>query len=72
MDENNIEDVDTKGEDHVYDESCHVCMARPLSSIQPKVEIRRPPKDMSAVAAIEVKQRWAEVDESNLQEREPF
>lgn len=28
---NNPEDVDDKGEDHVYDEACHVCMARPLS-----------------------------------------
>lgn len=26
-DKNNIEDVDTKGEDHCYDEACHVCMA---------------------------------------------
>jgi hypothetical protein len=34
LDEHNIEDVDTKGEDHVFDEVCHVCMARPLS-LQP-------------------------------------
>jgi hypothetical protein len=32
-DENNIEDVDTKGEDHVYDEACLVAMARPLKAI---------------------------------------
>jgi hypothetical protein len=31
QDEHNIEDVDTSGEDHVYDESCHICMARPLA-----------------------------------------
>jgi hypothetical protein len=30
MDKNNIEDVDTDGEDHVYDEVCHICMARPI------------------------------------------
>lgn len=30
MDKNNIEDVDTKGEDHIYDEVCHIVMARPM------------------------------------------
>lgn len=36
MDEHDIEDVDTTGEDHVYDEACHICMARPLSLEMPK------------------------------------
>jgi hypothetical protein len=27
----NPEDLDTTGEDHVYDECCHICMARPLN-----------------------------------------
>lgn len=31
MDEHKIEDVNTKGEDHQYDEACHICMARPLA-----------------------------------------
>ncbi len=26
----NVEDIDTSGEDHVYDEACHALMARPL------------------------------------------
>jgi hypothetical protein len=30
MDPKNIEDVDTETEDHVYDEACHICMARPI------------------------------------------
>ena len=30
MDENKIEDVDTKGEDHIWDEACHIMMARPM------------------------------------------
>lgn len=30
-DPRNVEDIDTTGEDHVYDEACHVCMARPLA-----------------------------------------
>jgi hypothetical protein len=30
-DRRNVEDIDTTGEDHVYDAACHVCMARPLA-----------------------------------------
>jgi hypothetical protein len=30
-DSRNVEDIDTSGEDHIYDEACHVCMARPLT-----------------------------------------
>jgi len=30
-DEKNPEDIDTTGEDHCYDEACHICMSRPLS-----------------------------------------
>ena len=36
MDEHKVEDVETKGEDHVYDECCHICMARPLAPEKPK------------------------------------
>lgn len=36
MDKNNIEDVDTTGEDHCYDEACHICMARPIAMEIPK------------------------------------
>ncbi|MFH2076570.1 MAG: phage terminase large subunit, partial [Pseudomonadota bacterium] len=58
-DKNNIEDVDTDGEDHVYDEACHACMSRPMQTMnQPKIEvgIRRPPKDGSVVADLERRQ----------------
>lgn len=30
FDAKNVEDVDTTGEDHQYDEACHICMARPM------------------------------------------
>ena len=30
MDENRPEDIDTDQEDHIYDEACHICMARPM------------------------------------------
>jgi len=28
--ENMAEDIDTNGEDHAYDEACHICMDRPI------------------------------------------
>lgn len=31
----NVEDVDTTYEDHVYDETSHICMARPMAGQQP-------------------------------------
>jgi hypothetical protein len=30
VDEDNVEDIDTDQEDHIYDEACHIVMARPL------------------------------------------
>lgn len=38
MDKNNVEDVDTDTEDHIYDEACHICMARPIAMRLPKPE----------------------------------
>lgn len=37
MDEDNIEDIDTDQEDHVYDEACHICMARPIGISESKI-----------------------------------
>jgi hypothetical protein len=39
QDEHDPEDVDTKMEDHVYDEAAHVCMARPMSLQLPKQKL---------------------------------
>lgn len=36
MDITKVEDIDTTMEDHIYDEACHICMARPLSPTDPK------------------------------------
>ena len=35
MDKLDPEDVDSKGEDHIYDEVCHICMARPIGAHKP-------------------------------------
>lgn len=39
MDDINPEDIDTDQEDHVYDEACHICMARPIGIETPKRSI---------------------------------
>lgn len=36
MDELRPEDIDTDQEDHVYDEACHICMARPIKLTIPE------------------------------------
>lgn len=44
-DQTNVEDVDTKGEDHIYDETRYVCMERPIRARQhhtPKPKIYNP------------------------------
>lgn len=43
-DETDVEDVDTKGEDHIYDELRYVCMKNPIS---PKAVQAKPPKEYS-------------------------
>lgn len=45
MDENNIEDICTKGEDHCFDSMCQIVMARPMSLQPPK----RPPSPTEAL-----------------------
>jgi hypothetical protein len=37
---NDIEDVFTDCEDHIYDEACHIVMARPLKLVMPEKEVR--------------------------------
>ena len=49
MDEHKFEDVDTKGEDHAYDEACHICMYRPLS---PDMQARRQSLHDKRIAAL--------------------
>lgn len=55
VDPSNPEDLDTKGEDHIYDEACHVLMWRPMSVKTEKPAIQRPPRDGSEVAYRELK-----------------
>lgn len=74
VDKNNIEDVDTKGEDHVYDEACHAAMVRPLQLPglqEEKKEPRKAPK-LEEIADLERREIWKEVTEADQQDLEPF
>lgn len=53
MDDMNPEDIDTDQEDHIYDEACHFCMARPI-----KLRLPEPKKLLSdaRIDAIEKRQ----------------
>lgn len=44
VDKNNPEEVDTKSEDHVFDESCHFAMARPIALQTPKPSLTQAQK----------------------------
>lgn len=37
VDEDNIEDIDTDQEDHIYDEACHLAMSRPLTITEAEI-----------------------------------
>jgi hypothetical protein len=39
MDPKHVEEVETKAEDHVFDEAAQICMARPMSLQLPKPKI---------------------------------
>ena len=41
-DQIDVEDVDTKGEDHIYDECRYVCMENPIAAPERKPEKRKP------------------------------
>jgi len=65
-DENNPEDIDTQQEDHVYDEACHICMARPLSLIPSEVQKSEMAKQVAATREkLEpiAQAAWSELDE---------
>jgi len=63
VDENNIEDVDTKAEDHVYDEACLICMSRPIGDVVIVPEKNLPPQDITDVAKIEREEIWKSFEE---------
>lgn len=64
-DENDVEDVDTKGEDHCYDEAALLCMARPLSMDPVAIAAEMEAKAQAAKRAkldSSAKEAWKELD----------
>ena len=61
VDSNNIEDIDSAGEDHCGDEAALLFMYRPLTQLPAKEEIHRPPKDISEIARLEREEIWSDV-----------
>ena len=41
-DETDVEDIDTDGEDHIYDELRYVCMKNPISPKPQPVQVPKP------------------------------
>lgn len=76
VDPNNIEDVETKGEDHVYDEACHVCMARPISVIGRATHLEEEavaaPVTLTDMARLEREVIFKELEEANERDAQAF
>ena len=64
MDEHNIEDVDGKGEDHIYDEACLIMMSRPIGDIPIVEEKKQVPKDITDVARLEREKIFKELEDT--------
>jgi hypothetical protein len=68
-DEDEVEDIDTEQEDHVYDEAALMCMARPMrDEAAIKKEIARKQKDVDRAELDTTSQAvWAELDKIRQQ-----
>jgi phage terminase large subunit len=66
-DPNNIEDIDSSGEDHCADSAAHMFMARPVKQIAPIEEKRKQPT-IEDIARLEHKQIFQEIQEQEYEE----
>lgn len=71
LDENNIEDIDTDSEDHVYDEAALLFMHRPVRRDLKPREIRRMPT-INEVARLEREEIFAEIRAENEWEQASY
>jgi hypothetical protein len=70
FDEKNPEDIDSDGEDHVYDESCHAMMLYKMATLwdtAEPVEKNLPPKDMTEAAWREHAELMAQLADDNTE-----
>ena len=75
MDDENPEDIDTEQEDHVYDEACHVVMARAYghstAEIKEKIEAKEKEETRSRLPKA-YQQVWGELDKIREQIEEQY
>jgi hypothetical protein len=71
VDRNNMEDVDTDGEDHCADEAALLLMYRPVTQVAEKHEKTTPP-GIEDVARLEREEMWAEIARTEQMERGEF
>ena len=75
MDDENPEDIDTEQEDHVYDEACHVVMARAYghstAEIQEKIEAKEKEETRSKLPKAH-QEVWSELDKIREQLEEQY
>jgi hypothetical protein len=65
IDEDNIEDIDTEQEDHVYDEACHSVMARRIGVSSEAIEAQVRTKVVQAKRSMlepSHQKVWSELD----------
>lgn len=75
LDDYLIEDVDTDGEDHIYDESCHIAMARPVGVDQKDVDQVIKERERQATYSqlpLNAKVAWDEIKNQNEQLDEEY
>jgi len=73
IDEDNVEDIDTDQEDHVYDEVCHIAMARPLIVDEEELKKQAAERRTAEARAHIPKEQvaiWEELDEIKRQMEE--
>jgi hypothetical protein len=66
----NPEDIDTTGEDHIYDECCHICMARPINFDDTKLVLK--PLSTVIIDALDKKQPDEEFGDYVASETDAF
>lgn len=67
IDDNNIEDIDSSGEDHCADEAAHILVERPIKAANSVSEIKKQPT-INDVVRLEREQIWEEVKKAEEME----
>jgi hypothetical protein len=67
VDDNNIEDIDSSGEDHCADECAHIMVERPIRAISSLAEVKKQPS-INDIVKLEREQIWEDVKKAEEME----